>query len=208
MTRRFTTGNLVASVVLGAVVGGIAYAVLHAPPPPVECEEAKFHAVFDKEDVRQMLATPQATGARFYLAKGTNMTALAGPTKADDFHCPETGSPTYQLFDKLNGTGSDIILYKESDAILKVRASYTASKPTWSIDATKAMLDGLLAVSDANGIGLVERRTTLKEWSFDLVPVMIQGSAAKAVGPLVERLSAAPCPRFCGADRTRYLHYR
>lgn len=198
---------LIAGVAVGAVVGSLCYALLKAPPPS-ECEQAVVLAAFDKEDVRRMLDTPDADGARFYLAKGAQLTVVAGPIRRDMSHCPETTTSLFQEFIKLDGTMAVVDQLKEVDAERTVRNSNTTAKPTWSIDASRTALNNLLAITDANAIGVVERKTTNGGWSFDLVPLKIQSSTAKTVGRLNDALSAAPCPRFCGADASLYLHLR
>ncbi len=206
--RKFSTTSLLASLALGVVVGGSIYSLLKPPPAPVECKETRFLAVFDKDDVRRMLDERDAEGVRFYLAKGANMTVVAGPIRADQSHCPETTGSVYQEYVKLDGSTAEVDAVKEDVAERTIRNSNTPNKPTWSIDASRDALNDLRNVPYANAIGVVERRTTSGEWAFDLAPVEIKNSVAKPVGDLSDQLSAAPCPRFCGADAALYLHRR
>lgn len=206
--RKFSTPSLIASLVSGIVIGGILYSLLRTPTPPVECETPKLLAVFDKDDVQRLLREPDASGARFYLAKNNEMTVVAGPIRSDLSHCPETHNTVFQSFVKLSGVEAEVDMLKGSDAERDVKNSGTANKPTWSMDAAKDELNDLLAISGANAIGIVERQTTTGEWSFDLVAVMINNSIGKVVGTLEDQRTGTPCPQFCGADAALYLHLR
>ncbi len=206
--RKFSAPSLIASLVAGVVVGGFLYSLLRTPLEPVECDMPELLAVFDKDDVQRLLREPDASGARFYLAKNNGMTVVAGPIKRDLSHCPETHNTVFQSFVKLSGVEAEVDMLKEAEAERDVKNSGTANKPTWSMDATKDELDDLLAVSGANAIGVVERRTTTGGWSFDLVAVRISNSIGKVVGTLEDQRTGAPCPLFCGADPALYLHLR
>ena len=208
-SRKFSSGSLVACLAVGVAAGGILYAMLKPAPPPVECEELRQLAVFDKDHLGTLTRECVPTGVRFYLAKDGNYTAVAGPIMVDQSHCPENGTKLFQLFKRLDDDHAIIDMLSEVDAERFIKDSNTPSKPTWSIDVPSRILLGLLSVDGANAVALVERRTTDEDWTFDLVPVKIASGVARPVGSLSDRLvGAAPCPRFCGPSERLYLHRR
>jgi len=175
------------------------------------CPVVEPLAYFDKADWDAMCAVTDATGVRFYLASMTSgvYSALAGPFNADGAHIAEaSGTLSFGYHDELGTAGADLVSLDESTATRAVRDASSTTKPTWSIDASCAVLRALLATTDCNSIGVVERNTTDGTWTFDLVPVVIRDGHATVVGFIEEMAVGAPCPMFCGRDESVLLHRR
>lgn len=183
------------------------------PPPPDAPEPVRLDliAYFDSEDIGTMLGSEGTTGVRFYLAKDAAgaLTSVAAPTKEDGQHNTDaSGELSFYMFKALSGSTTDLDIIDEATATDVVRRASSSTKPTYSIDVKVGALRKLLGAEGCNGIGLLERNTTLEDWTFDVVPVKIADDAATAVGSVAEMAVGLPCPMYCGSDPSYYLHMR
>lgn len=214
-SRNTSTSGLVAVAVAGIVLGAAGFALLSAQPgtsqPPNGAAQA-WTACFGSTDLRALTAAPGAWGARFYIADNGSggLSALVVPIDAKDGrHIPDaSGKLQFMLFRSIQGGQATTAALDEAAAQAAVKAAAMPGREPWSVDVGAAALQGLLAVKDANGAGLLELRTTDGMWTFELVPVKLASKDAKAVGTAKDVLvAAAPCPLNC-PNPANYLHRR
>jgi hypothetical protein len=219
-TEKTSYTRLIVGCAAAALVGFAACYYFALPdwcPDCPECPECPICPVvepvayFDTDDVDAMCGLTDATGVRFYLASPTSgsFSVLAGPYKSDGTHIADaSGALSFGLYERLSGEYADLKSLDEAAAIDAVTLASSETKPGWSIDASCGVLRTLLATSDCNGLGLVERNTTDGTWTFDLVPVQILDGRATVVGFIEEMAVGAPCPMYCGRDESVFLHRR
>jgi hypothetical protein len=166
-------------------------------------------AYYDRTQLGEMLEPSDAKGIRFYLARNDAgaLTCVAGPFKDDGAHIADgSGALRFRMFKGVSGDVTDMIMLDEHAAVDATLAAGTTDKPTWSIDATHEAIRALLDVEGCTAIGIVERSTTGMDWTFDVVPVMIEDGAFRPVGDLPDMRVGAPCPMHCPREPAYYLH--
>lgn len=214
----YSAAWLYGCALLAAACGAALFYFFAPKYPCPECPECpepiavKWVACFDTDDMEAMLGATDAWGARFYLSarEGGGFSALAAPIKETGEHLPDaSGTLQFRMFKGLSGSDADMYLLDETDSERAVKECATAGREPWSLDVMSDVLRGLLAVTDAGGIGLVDRRTTDAGRSFELAPVRISDDAASMVGGVEDILvGSAPCPMHCPKDPAMYLHLR
>ncbi|MCB9170714.1 MAG: hypothetical protein H6594_10240 [Flavobacteriales bacterium] len=152
-----------------------------------------------------------ADGVRFYLAKDAagRYTAVAGPIDAAGMHVAETGADLkFWMYNGISSGAADMTMLNEDEAVGIVKASSTASRKAYCMQAGAEALREVLSTTVANGLGLVERKTADKMWTFDLVPVKMAGTTADQAGDITNMRVGAPCPNFCGSVPEYCLNMR
>ncbi|MBK7946020.1 MAG: hypothetical protein IPJ85_12285 [Flavobacteriales bacterium] len=217
--KKYTTGWLYGSLVVGVAFGAIIYYFLK-PDPCKDCcvEDPKdppaltMTGFFDSASIESIMSTTDSWGGRFYLCKheGGGLTVLGGAIQEDGAHIPDaSGALRFMAFKSISGSSTDMTELDEARAEAAVKAAGTPEKPTWAIAVDNETLKELLSVTDANAIGFQARRTSSKNHSFELGPVKLSSDAAYAVGvPDDVLLGAYPCPMLCPKEPSLYLHLR
>ncbi len=212
--KKYTAAWLYGTLLLGAAAGAMIYYFASPKEPCPVCPEppdVKWLAAFDAKQIGAMISVADAWGVRYYLAhNGSSFSVLAGPITEDGAHAKEaSGELLFRMFKGFRGTETDMTLLNEAAAEAAVKAAASHGRAPWSIDVKTEILNRLLGVSGANGLGIVERNTTDGVASFELVPVAIAADAARAVGSTSDILmGAAPCPVHCPREPAYYLHRR
>lgn len=216
--KMYSAGWLYGCALVAAACGAALFYFFGPKYPCPECPECpepiavKWVACFDTEDMEEMLGATDAWGTRFYLSaqEGGGFSALAAPIKETGEHLPDaSGTLQFRMFKGISDSGADMNLLDETVSERAVKECTTAGREPWSLDVKSEVLHGLLAVTDARGIGLVDRRTTDAGWSFELAPVRFADGEATMVGGIGDILvGSAPCPMHCPKDPAMYLHLR
>lgn len=198
------------------LIGGIAGATIYyfagpkCPEPGEPALKLEFVGVYDADNLRSMMGG-DPWGVRFYLASDDagHFSSVAVPIQDDGQHiADDSGDLRFRMYKSMSGDATDMAMLGDADAETYVKRSGTESKPAWCMEARIAAVRELLAVAGCNGIGVLERNTSLDDWTFDLVPVKIDEGNAMPVGGISDMRVGAPCPNFCGRDASYYLHTR
>ncbi|MBV6404813.1 MAG: hypothetical protein IT228_02730 [Flavobacteriales bacterium] len=216
--KKFTAGWLVGSVVLGGVIGAALYSMFSPPPPPApppacpETPKVTFSSCFSAATVDSIVPKKGTVGIRFYTSKsdGGTIVVLAGAIDSAGKHTVDAHDKLrFREFKGIRGDGTDMNELEESAAETAVKGSRTSERGPWSIDVDTGTVRTLLGVKDANGIGILERRTTAGGWTFVLAPVRLAADTAALVGAEGDvRVGSDPCPLFCPKPPSAYLHMR
>lgn len=214
-SAKYSSGWLLGTLLIGAACGATIYYFASPKDPCPKCPDPPkltWLSCFDGKTVEATLSGADAWGARFYLAKqeAGGFAVLVSPIREDGQHsADDSGTVQFRLFKAIRGDESDMTLLSESEAERAVKEAGPAGREPWSLDVKADVLRGLLAVSDANGIGFIDRSTTDGGATFELAPVKVAADAATMVGVASDILiGVAPCPMHCPKDAAYYLHMR
>ncbi len=187
-------------------------AALHSmsdDPPPVEPPKVTFTSCFSRDDLGNMAAA-RTYGVRFYISQDASRRLVAlgcGINDTGGHVVDATGKLQFRQFRSVLGRGTEMNLLEESDAKSAVLAAKSDTREPWSVDVDSTAIKSLLGVTDANGIGLMERRTTGHDWTFVFTPVKLEADVAHPVGTDSDILvGSMPCPMTCPKDPSLYLH--
>ncbi|HRD52983.1 MAG TPA: hypothetical protein PKY96_10095 [Flavobacteriales bacterium] len=217
-SKTYSAAALYTTLIVGAACGAVIYYFLK-PDPCKGCNDdapkpipVVMTGFFDRTSVSEMTGTAEAWGVRFYLSKRDDgaLSVLAGPIKEDGAHTTDaSGTLQFRVYKGISGDRTDMTLLSEDRAEAAVKAASTSDMPTWSMDVKTTMIERLLVVDGAMGLGLQGRPTAAGDWSFDLAPVKFDSDAAYSVGaPADVLLGAYPCPMHCPKEPALYLHQR
>jgi len=215
--KKYSAPALYGTLAVGVACGALICYFLKPDPckdccAPVKPGPIAMTAFFDGTSLDAIMKATDSWGGRFYLCKGDDgsLSVLSGPLHEDGSHSPDaSGTLQFMVFKGISGDATEVTLLDEPRAEASVEAASTPDMPTWAIDVSNEVLESVLRVTDANGIGLQHRATTSKDWSFEVAPVKISGGAAYRVGADKDvLLGAYPCPMNCPKDPALYLHMR
>lgn len=213
--RKCAAGWLIGFLAIGAAIGvAVCYAALEqrqvpgTPPPASKTEE--WMACFDAQTIGELTGATDMKEVRFYAATADkkHLTAIAVAVGEEGKHLPlANGKDMFLQFDKIDNGHTRMERPDEAKAKRVVLDLSDLNLEPWSADLSPNILGNILQVKEANGIGLREVRLSDGDWSFELVPVLIQGHEAGAVGTQRDVwVAALPCPANCPWPAEHYLH--
>lgn len=211
--KAYSSTALVWTFCIGAACAGlIAYLVDPRDPVKDPCPKVEVYASVDDKNLREMAGSDGAVAIRTYLAKDDAglLTAITVPVDVDGAHVKDnSGTLRFRRYKGITGVLTDQTMLTEAAAETSVKGAGTAAKPTWSADIVLKEMDALLGVGGCNGVGLIQRRTSLSDWTFEFVPVKLENGSANVLGDAsAARVGSMPCPQYCGRDEALYLHRR